>query len=77
MRGNFRRLIGDRSGVTAIEYAVLMSLLAMAIIIGAALSGTNLNQTFVAIDAAISSSLGGSGTLGGSGGGDHHDHDGH
>jgi pilus assembly protein Flp/PilA len=66
MRRNFRRLIDDRSGVTAIEYAVISSLIAIAILVGATLTGTNLNQTFVTIDVALGSSAGGSG-----------DHDGH
>ena len=74
MPRTFRRLIGDRSGVTAIEYAVITSLLAIAILIGASLTGTNLNQTFSTIDVAMGGSLAGSGVLGG---GDHHDHDGH
>ena len=65
MPRSLRRLIADRSGVTAIEYAVLTTLLALAIIVSASLTGTNLNQTFDAVTVAL-------------GGSPHdHDHDGH
>ena len=58
-----RRLIDDRAGVTAIEYAVLTTLLALAIIVSATVAGTNLNQTFDTVAVAL--------------GGSPHDHDGH
>jgi pilus assembly protein Flp/PilA len=41
-----RRLLADRSGATAIEYGLIASLVAVAIITGAGALGTNLNQTF-------------------------------
>ncbi len=33
-------------GITAIEYALIAALIAMAIIVGASLLGSNLNKTF-------------------------------
>jgi pilus assembly protein Flp/PilA len=40
------RFIKDEEGVTAIEYGLLAALIALAIIIGAGLLGTNLNALF-------------------------------
>jgi pilus assembly protein Flp/PilA len=40
------RLIRDRSGVTAIEYALIASLIAVAAIASFSLVGTNLSNTF-------------------------------
>jgi Flp pilus assembly pilin Flp len=80
----FRRLRDDRSGVTAIEYAVLVSLIAVTIVIAVDNVGTNLAQAFASVDSALpGNSSGGAGTTssgggGGtpSGGGQHHgDHD--
>jgi pilus assembly protein Flp/PilA len=53
MRRAFCRLIGDRSGVTAIEYALLAALISVTIIVAAGLTGTTLNQTFHVIHRAI------------------------
>ena len=49
----FRRLYQDRSGVTAIEYGLIASLIAIAIIGTVALVGTDLNNVF----ANVSSNL--------------------
>ena len=80
-----RRLRDDRAGVTAIEYAVILSLIAMSIVLASGDIGTNLAQTFTALDGVIAASnSGGSGSGtgtgggtggggGGTGGGDHHD----
>ena len=40
------RFFKDEEGVTAIEYGLLASLIALAIIVGAQLLGTNLNALF-------------------------------
>ena len=40
------RFFKDEEGVTAIEYGLLASLIALAIIVGAQLLGTNLNSLF-------------------------------
>ncbi len=40
------RFYKDEEGVTAIEYGLLASLIALAIIVGAQLLGTNLNALF-------------------------------
>jgi pilus assembly protein Flp/PilA len=42
----FRRFLKDESGATAIEYGLIASLVAVAIITGAGALGTNLNSTF-------------------------------
>jgi pilus assembly protein Flp/PilA len=42
----FARFLKDESGATAIEYGLIASLVAVAIITGATSLGTNLNKTF-------------------------------
>lgn len=44
-----RRFLTDEEGVTAIEYGLIAALIAVVIIAGAALVGTNLNQLFLDI----------------------------
>jgi pilus assembly protein Flp/PilA len=46
MRKFFSDLINDRSGVTAIEYALIAALIAVAAIAAFTLVGTNLSTTF-------------------------------
>lgn len=41
-----KRFWADEEGVTAIEYGLLAALIAVAIIVGAQLLGTNLNALF-------------------------------
>jgi pilus assembly protein Flp/PilA len=48
-----KRFIRDEEGVTAIEYGLLAALIAVAIIVGAGLVGTNLNQLFTRISAKL------------------------
>ena len=43
----FRRLLKDKSGVTAIEYGLIASLIAVAIVATVAIVGTDLNNTFM------------------------------
>ncbi|MDP1678898.1 MAG: Flp family type IVb pilin [Candidatus Nitrotoga sp.] len=43
----------DEAGVTAIEYGLLASLIAVAIIAAVRLIGTNLNLTFASVAAAL------------------------
>lgn len=47
------RLFKDRSGVTAIEYGLIASLIAVAIIVAVELVGTNLNETFNTVGSAL------------------------
>ena len=47
------RLFKDRSGVTAIEYGLIASLIAVAIIVAVELVGTNLNATFNTVATAL------------------------
>ena len=47
------RLIQDESGATAIEYGLIASLIAVAIVVGATAVGTNLNNAFTKIAAKI------------------------
>jgi pilus assembly protein Flp/PilA len=42
----FKNFAREEDGVTAIEYGLLAPLIAVAIIIGAGLAGTNLNKLF-------------------------------
>ena len=45
----FARFLKDESGATAIEYGLIASLVAVAIITGAGALGNNLNNTFTAL----------------------------
>jgi len=46
---SFSRLLKNESGATAIEYGLIASLIAVAIITGAGALGTNLGATFTAL----------------------------
>lgn len=48
-----QRFINDEAGVTAIEYALIASLIAVVIIVGATSVGTNINKTFTDIAAKL------------------------
>jgi pilus assembly protein Flp/PilA len=49
LRTLLSNLIRDESGVTAIEYALIAALIAVAAIVAFTLVGTNLSQTFSTI----------------------------
>ncbi len=49
----FSRLLKDESGATAIEYGLIASLIAVAVITGAKLVGTNVNAMFRNVAAEI------------------------
>ena len=53
MRRLFHRFIDDQSGVTAIEYGLIASLIAVVIITAVKLVGTDLTNTFTAIAANL------------------------
>ncbi len=53
-----KRFAQDESGATAIEYGLIASLIAIAIIVGARSVGTNLNSKFSAISTALNSTAG-------------------
>jgi len=46
MKTLFARFAKDESGATAIEYGLIVTLIAVAIIVGATAVGTNLNTLF-------------------------------
>ncbi|UUZ63543.1 Flp family type IVb pilin [Polaromonas sp. P1-6] len=48
-----RRFLRDEEGVTAIEYGLIASLIAVVIIVGAGLVGTELNDLFTAISVCL------------------------
>lgn len=54
MKNFIRNFIADESGATAIEYGLLASLIAVVIIAGASLLGTNINTMFSDIATCIS-----------------------
>jgi len=56
LRPMLHRLRRDERGATAIEYGLLASLIAVAIIVGAGALGTNLNSTFNSIAQSITPS---------------------
>ena len=49
----FRELVQDNQGVTAIEYALIAALIAVAAIAAFSLVGTNLSSTFSAIASQV------------------------
>ena len=53
MRTLFTNLIHDESGVTAIEYALIAALIAVAAIAAFTLVGTNLSTTFSTVAAKL------------------------
>jgi pilus assembly protein Flp/PilA len=53
VRTLFARFAKDESGVTAIEYGLIATLIGVAIIAGATLLGTELNATFASIAATV------------------------
>jgi pilus assembly protein Flp/PilA len=54
-----RRFLRDEEGVTAIEYGLIAALIAVVIIVGAGLVGTNLNTLFTDISDCLASPPGG------------------
>lgn len=48
-----KRFLKDEQGATAIEYGLIASLIAVAIVVGATAVGTNLNNAFTKIAAKI------------------------
>ncbi|MGH9677719.1 MAG: Flp family type IVb pilin [Candidatus Acidiferrum sp.] len=53
MRHLFHRFINDQSGVTAIEYGLIASLIAVVIIAAVKIVGTDLTATFTQIAANL------------------------
>jgi pilus assembly protein Flp/PilA len=53
IRDTARRLAGDDSGATAIEYGLIASLIAVVIISAVTLVGTNLSTTFQTVATAL------------------------
>jgi pilus assembly protein Flp/PilA len=53
MRNIFKSFIDNDSGATAIEYALIASLIAVAIIGGVTALGTRLSQEFSEVSAAL------------------------
>ena len=49
----FMKFFKDEDGVTAVEYAVMAALIALVVIAGATILGTNTNATFETVGAAI------------------------
>jgi len=50
---DFRALMGDRKGVTALEYGLIASLVAVAILVSVTTLGTTIAATFTRITAAF------------------------
>jgi pilus assembly protein Flp/PilA len=53
MKNLLTRFAKDESGVTAIEYGLIATLIGVAIIVGAGALGTKLNDTFQGISEAV------------------------
>jgi pilus assembly protein Flp/PilA len=53
LRNNFRALIKDERGVTAMEYGLIAALVAVAIIGSVTALGTKLSTTFTTISGAL------------------------
>ena len=54
MKSLFNRFAKDESGATAIEYGLIATLIAVALIVGATMVGTSLNKVFTSISSKIS-----------------------
>jgi pilus assembly protein Flp/PilA len=54
MKSLFARFAKDESGATAIEYGLIATLIAVALIVGATAVGTSLNSVFNDISTKIS-----------------------
>ncbi len=50
---SIQKFVRDEEGVTAIEYGLIASLIAVAIIVAVRLVGTNLNAIFGSVAAAL------------------------
>ena len=50
-----KRFVSEEDGVTAIEYGLIAALIAVAIIGGVSLVGTNLNTTFGTVASSLTS----------------------
>jgi pilus assembly protein Flp/PilA len=50
-----RTFIGDRSGSNALEYGLIVALVSLAVVAGAAVAGTDLGALFTAIGTKLSS----------------------
>ena len=61
MRNTFRRLVEDERGASAIEYALIAALIALAIIVGANLLGGSLNEVFESISDTLQGAISGGG----------------
>ncbi len=57
MKVLFLNYLGDETGATAIEYALLAGLIAVGIIIGATAIGTAINSLFTGVDSDIDAAL--------------------
>jgi pilus assembly protein Flp/PilA len=53
MRHVLHRFIDDQSGVTAIEYGLIAALIAVVIIVAVSTAGTDLNDVFNSVAAAL------------------------
>jgi pilus assembly protein Flp/PilA len=53
MRSRIMKFTGEEKGATAVEYGLLVALIAMVIIVGVTLLGTNLNTLFTNVANAI------------------------
>jgi pilus assembly protein Flp/PilA len=53
MRNLFRRFINDQAGVTAIEYGLIVALVAVVIIVAVTKVGTSLSATFQSVASAL------------------------
>ena len=53
MRKLIEKLFGDKSGATAIEYGLIAALIAVAIVAGATVVGTQLNTAFTTVGAKL------------------------
>jgi pilus assembly protein Flp/PilA len=56
---SFRTLFRDESGVTSIEYALLGSLIAMAIIVSISTLGLNLKELYEMVSGRVQDATGG------------------
>jgi pilus assembly protein Flp/PilA len=66
---SFKTFWADEEGATAIEYGLLASLIAVAIVGTVTALGTSLNALFTRVSDALAAPAAGTGSTGGTGGG--------
>lgn len=58
MKNFFQKMLGDKSGASAAEYALILALVGVAIIVGAGTLGTSIDSAFDSSASEIDTAMG-------------------